>query len=671
MSAKSPTSPLAGAQPAAVENHNSPSITRRLPIGAEPMPGGGVHFRVWAPGSNRVAVELAAEAHFRREQIELVDLEPEEQGYFSGFLPEAKPGNLYKFRLPTGSFPDPASRFQPDGPHGPSQIITPEGFNWTDHQWPGVARTGQVLYEMHLGTFTREGTLAAAMPELAELKNLGITVIELMPVADFAGRFGWGYDGVNLFAPSRLYGSPDELRAFVNQAHTLGLGVILDVVYNHLGPDGNYLKHFATDYFTNRYANEWGEAINFDGPNCRAVREFFTTNASYWVQEFHFDGLRLDATQQIFDESPVHILTEIGQAVRSAAKGRATFIAAENEPQHTRMVRPVEDGGYGLDALWNDDFHHTTRVALTGRNEAYYSGYHGLPQEFISAIKWGYLYQGQWYAWQRNRRGTPAWDLTPDRFINFIQNHDQVANSLHGARLHQLTDPGRMRAMTALLLLAPSTPMLFQGQEFAASAPFLFFADHHADLAPLVAKGRKEFLHQFQSISRPESDAVLADPGSPQTFLRCKLDLTERQTHRQVYEFHRELLRLRREDPVFSRANRVKVDGAVLGAEAFLLRFFGGTAQDRLLIVNLGLELNLDSLAEPLLAPIEGCWWSLLWSSEDPRFGGFGTPEVTAENHWHIPGHAAVVVAPVQAHYEESPDGGDADSSNRSEASPR
>jgi maltooligosyltrehalose trehalohydrolase len=601
--------------------------------------------------------------------MELVDLEPEEHGYFSGFLPEAKPGMLYKFRLSTGSFPDPASRFQPDGPHGPSQIIAPERFIWTDQGWQGVPRNGQVLYEMHLGTFTREGTLGAATAELAELKNLGITVIELMPVADFVGRFGWGYDGVNLFAPSRLYGSPDELRAFINRAHELGLGVILDVVYNHLGPDGNYLKEFSPDYFTDRYANEWGDALNFDGNNSGPVREFFTTNASYWTDEFHFDGLRLDATQQIFDASTVHILAEISQAVRSAARGRATFIAAENEPQHTRLVRAPEDGGFGLNALWNDDFHHSACVALTGRSEAYYSGYRGCPQEFISAIKWGYLYQGQWYAWQRQRRGTPAWDITPDRFVTFLENHDQVANSLYGARLHQLTDPGRLRSLTGLLLLAPATPMLFQGQEFASSAPFLYFADHNPNLSRLVANGRRDFLHQFRSIARPESESVLADPGSPETFLRCKLDLTERQKHRHFYELHRELLRLRREDPVFSLGDHVKVDGAVLGPEAFVLRFFGGIAQDRLLIVNLGLELELESIAEPLLAPFEGCWWNLLWSSEEPRFGGLGTPEVTAERCWHIPGHASVVLQPVPLQDKGRVDGGETDPSNRSETS--
>ena len=645
------------------------SRTRRLPVGAEPMVSGGVHFRVWAPTAKRVAVELTEDAQFRREQKDTIELEPEKHGYFSGLIPEARAGMLYKFRMQTGSFPDPASRFQPDGPHGPSQIIDPGEFVWTDQKWRGVSRAGQVLYEMHIGTFTREGTYAAAAKELPELKRLGITVLELMPLADFAGRFGWGYDGVDLFAPTRLYGTPNELRAFINRAHELGLGVILDVVYNHIGPDGNYLKQFAEDYFTDRYANEWGEAINFDGENNGPVREFFITNAGYWIAEFHFDGLRLDATQQIFDSSVEHILTEIGRAVRAAGQGRSTFIAAENETQDSRLVRPIAEGGLGLDVIWNDDFHHSARVALTGKAEAYYTGYKGSPQEFISTVKNGFLYQGQWYAWQKKRRGTRTRGIAPEQFLTFIENHDQVANSLGGLRLPRLTDPGRLRAMTTLLLLAPGTPLLFQGQEFASSAPFLFFADHNPDLAPLVAQGRKRFLQQFKSIAHPECERLLADPGSAETFLRCKLDFSERRAHHEIYELHRDLLTLRREDAVFSRVAQCAVEGAVIGPEAFVLRFFDGGGLERLLIVNLGLELTYGSIAEPLLAPLAGYGWRLVWSSEEPRFGGAGTPEVAAEDHWLVPGHSAVVLEPWPRSDKEGNVHGQTDPSDRSDAS--
>src|SRR5262249_47564714 len=292
-------------------------------------------------------------------------------------------------RLDGGNrLPDPASRYQPEGPHGPSQIVDPTAFRWTDKAWPGVELAGQVIYEMHIGTFTREGTWRAAQAEFPELKAAGITVIEVMPVAEFAGTFGWGYDGVDLFAPTRLYGEPDDFRRFVDAAHSVGLAVILDVVYNHIGPDGNYLKQFSPAYFTDRYKNEWGEALNFDGDDAGPVREFFVANAGYWIEEFHLDGLRLDATQQIFDRSPDHILAAIGRRVRAAAGGRTTLVVAENEAQHVKLARPAEQGGYGLDMLWNDDYHHSALAALTGHNEAYYGDFQGTSQELLSAAKW-------------------------------------------------------------------------------------------------------------------------------------------------------------------------------------------------------------------------------------------------------------------------------------------
>lgn len=616
------------------------SSRRRFPVGAE-IVNDGVHFRVWAPHSREVAVQFACRSNCN---ARIVKLEPEENGYFSELVTKVAPGTLYKFELDSGVFPDPASRFQPEGPHGPSQIVDPSAFRWTDSAWRGVPREGQVIYEMHIGTLTREGSWRSAAEQLPELARLGITVLEIMPVADFPGRFGWGYDGVDLFAPTRLYGNPDDFRAFVDRAHALGLGVILDVVYNHIGPDGNYLKEFSGDYFTDGYENEWGEALNFDSANSGPVREFFIANAGYWVEEFHLDGLRLDATQQIFDRSEDHILAAIGRRVRDAAKGRITYIVAENETQETKLVRAPEQGGYSLDGLWNDDFHHSAMVAITGHNEAYYSDYAGRPQEFISAMKRGYLYQGQWYSWQKKRRGAPTAGLHPANFVNFLQNHDQVSNSLHGSRLNQLTSPGKLRAMTALLLLGPGTPMIFQGQEFAASTPFVYFADHNPELAKLVAAGRRKFLEQFPSVSCAESVPFLANPESEETFTRCKLHLTEREEHSEYYALHRDLLKLRREDPIFRAPSCNGMDGAVLDAEAFVLRFFGAEDDDRLLLVNLGIDLRFKRVPEPLLAPPEGCIWKLLWSSEDPRYGGRGTPPLGEEDGWMLPGHAALVL---------------------------
>ncbi|HEX5581654.1 MAG TPA: malto-oligosyltrehalose trehalohydrolase, partial [Gemmatimonadaceae bacterium] len=539
---------------------------RRLPVGAELAPDGGVHFRVWAPARARVRVRLertgegtdeGTGAAHAPEGAGAVQLTAEGDGYHSATVAGAAAGTLYRFLLdddPT-PYPDPASRFQPDGPHGPSAVVDPGAFRWRDDAWAGVSLPGQVIYEMHVGAFTPEGTFAAAARELEALRDTGVTVVEVMPVADFPGRFGWGYDGVNLFAPTRLYGTPDDLRSFVDRAHQLGIGVILDVVYNHLGPDGNYLRAFAPHYFS-AIATEWGEAINFDGEHCGPVREYFLANARYWIDEFHLDGLRLDATQSIHDRSEPHILAEITATVRDAAAGRETIVIGENEPQASRLMRPTREGGQGLDGLWNDDFHHSAMVALTGQREAYYTPHLGRPQEFVSAAKHGFLYQGQRYHWQEKRRGTAALDLAPWRFVHFTQNHDQVANSARGLRAHQLSSPGRHRAMTALLLLGPQTPMLFMGQEFAASAPFLYFADHEPALARRVEEGRREFISQFPSADAPEMRALLPPPHDPATFERCKLDLAERERHRAVYELHRDLLRVRREDPVLSAQRR-------------------------------------------------------------------------------------------------------------------
>src|SRR5213078_3325856 len=295
--------------------------------------------------------------------------------------------------------------FQPEGPHGPSQIVDSSAYRWKRGAWNGVRIEGQVIYEMHIGTFTSEGTWNAAREFLPELADMGITLLELMPVAEFPGNFGWGYDGVDLFAPTHLYGAPDDLRAFVDWAHSLGLGVILDIVYNHFGPDGNYLGAYSNDYLTREKENDWGDSINFDGPDSQPVREFFITNGRYWIEEFHFDGFRFDATQDVHDESDEYIIGAVGRAARLAAGQRSIVLVAENEPQEAKMVRPRSEGGDDLDGLWNDDFHHSAYVALTGRNEAYYTDYHGAPQEFISAAKYGYLYQGQPYSWQESQRG--------------------------------------------------------------------------------------------------------------------------------------------------------------------------------------------------------------------------------------------------------------------------
>lgn len=623
--------------------------SRRVPIGAE-VQASGVDFRVWAPDRRTVHVAPFSGCMAGSR----IPLQPETGGYFSTFVAGVVDGDRYGYSLDGDErvFPDPASRFQPDGPHGSSQVVDPGVFTWSDSTWPGAEMAGQVLYELHVGTFTREGTWAAALGQLPYLAELGVSLLELMPVAEFSGQFGWGYDGVGLFAPTRLYGaSPDDFRCFVNRAHELGLGVILDVVYNHLGPDGNYLSQFAKGYFTHRYKTEWGTPINFDGPDAGPVRELILSNAACWVREFHLDGLRLDATQAIFDDGSYgeHILTAITRVVRAAAPGRGTLLIAESEPQNASLVRPVEEGGNGLDALWNDDFHHSATVALTGRAEAYYSDHRGTPQELISATKYGYLFQGQRYAWQDQRRGTPTFGLPPSAFVTFIQNHDQIANAALGLRAHSLAAPGCYRAMTALLLLMPATPLLFQGQEWAASTPFLYFADHEPELAEIVRRGREEFLAQFPGLAQPEVRQRLADPTSPRTFERSKLNHDEREhgAHAEAFALHRDLLRLRRKDPCFAAQQPHGVDGAVLGADAFVLRFFGTAGEDRLLVINLGTDLQLERAPEPLLAPPSGRSWHMAWSSESPRYGGVGAaPPEDHEGRWRLAGMTATVLTP-------------------------
>ncbi|HEX5972647.1 MAG TPA: malto-oligosyltrehalose trehalohydrolase [Gemmatimonadaceae bacterium] len=614
-----------------------PRDWRRFPVGAEPAPGGGVHFRVWAPRRQTVAVVLGdAEV--------ATGLTPEAGGYFSGVVRDATAGSTYRFLLDDDvALPDPASRFQPEGPHGPSMVIDPASHRWEHPEWRGIAPARRVLYEMHVGTFTPEGTWTAAQRELPALAELGVTMLEVLPVNDFAGTFGWGYDGVDLYAPTRLYGTPDDFRRFVDSAHGLGIGVILDVVYNHFGPDGCPLREYAEAYFSERHTTDWGDAINFDDALAGPVREFFITNARYWIAEFRLDGLRIDAAQNIYDDSPVHILREITDAVRAEAPARTTYVIAEDEPQDSRLVRPASEGGFGMDALWNDDWHHSATVAATGRDEAYYTDYRGSAAEFVAAAKYGFLYQGQWYKWQQQGRGTPSRDLPPSKFVHYLQNHDQVANSFRGQRLHELASARELRALTALLLLGPQTPMLFQGQEFAASSPFLFFADHKPELMELVRTGRAEFLGQFASLRSPQVRALFIDPGDPRTFARCKLDHGERDRHGPIFALHRDLLALRRDDAVLSSPDEATIDGAVIARAAFVLRL-GRGREERLLLVNLGEPLVLTRVPEPLLAPPARMEWHLRWSSEDPAYGGLGMPELAPSMEgWSFPGGCAVL----------------------------
>jgi maltooligosyltrehalose trehalohydrolase len=613
----------------------------KLSLGANFLGDGRTSFRVWAPERHQVEVCLAGPRGNR-----FFPLQRDERGYFSGIHP-VEVGEKYKYRLDGGdSFPDPCSRFQPVGPHGPSEVVDPFRFRWSDGEWPGVELRGQVTYELHLGAFTPEGTYAAVAAQLPYLKQLGVTLIELMPLNTFPGRFNWGYDGVGLFAPCAVYGTPEDLRRLVDESHRIGMGIILDVVYNHFGPEGNYLGQFSRSYFSDQYPKEWGDPPNFDGPGSGPVRDFFVQNACYWLAEFHFDGLRLDATHGLFDRSKTHIAAEIAQHARAAAAPRKTVLIAENEAQDETYVRPAELGGYALDGMWVDDFHHVAKVAVTGMAEAYLSDYFGTAEELLSCARRNAVYQGQWYSWKKKSRGSPLMDVDPQQIVFFLQNHDQVGNQLQGTRLHQLAGETRARALTAYFLLLPQSPLLFMGQEFFASTPFLYFTDHSDDLQRAVQKGREKFLSQFPSFRHAIEVEGFHPLAGEEAFRRSRLKLEERQTHAGALALHRELLRLRREDAVFSAQRRRSIDGETLSSEALVLRYFGDAATgDRLLFLNLGIELVLERCPHPLLAAIPGQGWRPLISSEEVRFGGLGARFATSEREWVIPGGCAFALA--------------------------
>ena len=616
---------------------------RRYPIGAELIGENQTHFRVWAPKAQQVDVVLENAAESKPNFCPLI---AEPGGYFSGTA-NATSGTRYRFRVNEAEsfFPDPVSRFQPDGPHGVSCVVDPTEFKWNDADWPGLKLKGQIFYEMHIGTFTKEGTWRAAAEQLSELARIGITVIEMMPVAEFPGRFGWGYDGVDLFAPSHLYGIPDDLRAFIDRAHSLGLGVILDVVYNHFGPDGNYLGVYSDDYLLRGKGHEWGDSINFDGRNSEPVREFFVLNGRYWIEEFHFDGFRFDATHAIHDKSEEYIITAVGSDARQAAGSRSIILIAENDLQESKMARPQNEGGDGLDGMWNDDFHHSATVALTARNVGYFKDYSGQPQELISAAKYGFLYQGQAFSWRKVLRGTPTFGTAAEAFVCFLENHDQIANTGPGERVRLQTSAGCYRAITALLLLGPWTPLLFQGQEFGASSPFTFFADvGDAAIRDATRKGRAELLAPFLSLTEEETLRSLPAPDDPVAFSRCKLDFSEREKNRELYNLHIDLLKLRREDSRFRLQSAAGIDGAVLGSASFVMRYFSEAEDDRILLVNFGETQTLHPASEPLLAPPSGCKWETLWTSDGRRYGGTETVAIANPERWCLPAKSAVVL---------------------------
>ncbi len=599
------------------------------PLGAT-LTSAGVAFCVWAPERRQVIVAV--------EGGPAAPLRPLPGGYHGGVVPGLRPGARYQYLLDgDGPFPDPCSRSQPDGPHGPSAVVDPAAFPWTDAAWPGLRREGLVIYELHTGAFTEEGTFDAIIPDLARLRDLGVTAIELMPVAAFPGRWNWGYDGVSLFAPSATYGGPDGLRRLVDAAHATGLGVILDAVYNHLGPDGNYTGAFSPHYTTNRHHTPWGDALNFDGPHSRPVRDFVCAAAVHWITEYHLDGLRLDAVHAIFDRSTPHILRELTERTRAAAAFRSIVVIAESEENDVRLIRSTP-GGYGLDGVWADDFHHAVRVRLTGEREGYYSGFAGTAAEIARAVAEGFIYQGQATP-EGTPRGTTVTDEPAAAFVFCIQNHDQVGNRAEGEPLAALISRDAFAATSALLLLAPETPLLWMGQEYGATTPFLYFTDHAEELGKLVTQGRREEFAAFSAFHDPARRARIPDPQAEATFRRSKLEREERARNVPLEGLYRDLLTLRRDDAVLRRQDRATLRVCAPTDGAVAIRFGAGSETRRLLLANLG-----PAAFVPWPDQDRGPWRTLLWTG-DIRYGGSGgEPPSAAAGGIALPEFTAVLL---------------------------
>ncbi len=561
-----------------------------LPFGAEFNATGGTRFALWAPDARSVAVVIEGDgagtpgsSSTRRTTTALQRLS---DGVFAGTLADVLPGLRYRFRIDDEiDVPDPASRFNPQGVAGPSEVIDAAAFDWADGSWRGRPWHEAVLYELHIGTFTRQGTFAAAIPRLEDLAELGVTCLEVLPVATFPGVRGWGYDGVLPFAPHPAYGRPEDFKQLIAAAHRVGLSVVLDVVYNHFGPEGNYLHRYAREFFTDRHHTPWGQAINFEGASGQQVRQFFIQNALYWINEYHLDGLRLDAIHAIKDDSRVHFVDELAQTLAAGpARDRHIHLILENYLNQACRLRPhttAPDAPSQLSrAQWNDDFHHALHVITTDETDGYYIDYVDAVTLTGRILAEGFAYQGETSIFAGNAvRGELSGELPPTAFINFLQNHDQIGNRACGERIAQLAPPERLRAALAILLLAPQPPLLFMGEEYAAPQPFLYFCEYQGDLATAITNGRRGEFAQFRAFADEQARTRIPDPNARDTFARSQLQWEQRDAgaHQQWLQFTRNLLRLRRERIV------PLVPLIVAGAAKF-------TVQDRLLQVGWPLQ---------------------------------------------------------------------------------
>jgi maltooligosyltrehalose trehalohydrolase len=567
----------------------------------------GVTFRVWAPKHHRVRVVTGDGTSTR-----YIALEAEQEvGFFSGRDDEGQAGDLYWYQLEGALAPDPASRYQPRGVEGPSEVIDPRAYAWRTEPWERPPLRGRVIYELHVGTFTPEGTFAAAISRLDDLTALGVNTLELMPLGDFPGQRNWGYDGVMIFAPARCYGTPDELRAFVDAAHARGLAVMVDVVYNHLGPVGNVLPRFSDRYHRAPHGTLWGPSLNFDDADSGPVRQFFLQNACMWLDEYRIDGLRVDAVHAMQDSSMPHLAAEIA----AAAHARGAFVVAEDDRNEARLVAPIAEGGWGIDGLWSDDFHHTMRVALTGQREAHFANYSGRLDEWVEALKEGWIYRGQFFPSWKRERGTPGAHLEPEKFVVCTSNHDQVGNRPLGERLNMLVGPEVYRAVSMLGCLLPYTPLLFMGQEWAANTPFPYFTDMPGKIGASIAQSRmKEFKHHGAAYS-PDMLARMPDPQTETTFRSAKLDWSERgrPPHAGVLALYRECLRIRAAHAIFQSAPRSQWHVENFGDGGIGLTWRDPPHEWR---------LNFSAAAGIELRPSDGRGWQKVLSTNEERFGG-------------------------------------------------
>jgi maltooligosyltrehalose trehalohydrolase len=579
-------------------------------LGAIYLGGGRCCFTVWAPFVDKVEVRIVSP----RESI--VELERDEQGDHQGIIEEVEPGTLYLYRLDgEKERPDPASRFQPQSVHGPSQVVNPD-FSWKDDGWYGLPLWDYIIYELHVGTFTAEGTFEAIIPHLEQLKNLGITAIELMPVAQFPGGRNWGYDGTYPFAVQNSYGGPIGLKQLVNACHQVGLAVIMDVVYNHLGPEGNYVADFAP-YFTDRYRGPWGKPINFDGPHSDEVRRFFIENGLYWVREFHLDGLRIDAIHGILDFSAYPFLEELSGAVHELAErlNRRVYLIAESDLNDCRVIRSHKLGGFGLDSQWNDDFHHALHALLTNEDSGYYQDF-GKLYHLVKAFRQGFVYSGDYSFYRKRRHGNSSNQLPAERFVVFSQNHDQVGNRAQSERLSALVSFEALKLAAGVVLLSPFIPLLFMGEEYGDTAPFNYFISHSdPDLIEAVRRGRRKEFASFRWQGQP------VDPQAEATFLRCKLDreLRFQGQHKTLYSFYCELLRLRRELPSLRILDKERLEVTGLEQEKVLWWRRWGEEHETTAAFHFGKQEKSVSLSLP-----KGRWRKQL-DSTDTIWGGPGS----------------------------------------------